>query len=97
MEMSSCDRAFYFFLGNLLHLELFSGIVHELIKFSRGKLTEILARQKTLEQAPVFQLMFQRVAFTSLCQLCVHHPCEPRVPDILFIRETRGGGGGGLE
>ena len=51
-----------FFGESLRYLELFSGIAHELIEFSRAKLTEILTRQKTLEQAPVFQLMFQRVA-----------------------------------
>ena len=42
---------------SLRHLELFSGIAHELIEFSRAKWTNILTRQKTLEQAPVFQLV----------------------------------------
>ena len=53
---------FLFFRESLRHLELFSGIVRELIELCRAKLTEILTRQKTLVQAPVFQLMFQRVA-----------------------------------
>ena len=53
---------FPFFRDALRHLELFSGIVHELNELSRAKLSEILTRQKTLEQAPIFQLMFQRVA-----------------------------------
>ena len=89
---------FSFFRESLRHLELFSGIVHELIEFSRAKLTEILTRQKSLEQAQVFQLMFQRVAaathpFTSLaCISCVHITLVD--PDILFLRETRGGRGG---
>ena len=39
---------------------------YELIKLSRAKLTEILTRLKTMEQAPVFQLMFQRVAAATI-------------------------------
>ena len=53
---------FTFFREFLRYLELLSGIVHELIELSRAKLTKIHTRQKTLEQARVFQLMFQRVA-----------------------------------
>ena len=73
---------FTFFRESLRHLKLFSVIVHELIELSPAKLTEILTRQKTLEQPSVFQLMFQRrllpVHQLSLRQLCVHHPCGPR-------------------
>ena len=34
---------------------IFPFIVHELIELSSAKLTEILTRQKPLEQLPVFQ------------------------------------------
>ena len=86
---SSFDSVFYFFfIESRRHLELFNGIVHELIELYRAKLTEILTRQKTLEQAPVFQLMLPRqylfkwrllpVHQLSLSQLWVHHTCGLR-------------------
>ena len=45
--MTACST---FFRESLQHLELFSGIAHKLIEFSRAKLTKILTRQKTLEE-----------------------------------------------
>ena len=73
-----------FFRESLWHIELFSGIAHELIEFSRAKLTEIRTRQKSRNKRqytnwcsngwrllPVHQL-------SLLCQLGVHHPCGAR-------------------
>ena len=79
-----------FFMESLRHLELFSGIAHELIEFSRTKLTEILTRQSRNKRQ--YSNWCCRVSicfsggcypFTSLaCVSCAYISLVD--PDILF-------------